>query len=113
MEETENWVKQYDIYYGKERDYANYPTLVQREWCPKVRLGFIPDSWFQAFYSKTGVTGPYLFVGGLVTFMFSKEILVTEPEWQALIYYPLSIAVCEWLSFVCNLASSFCSTSIF
>lgn len=55
----------------------------------KVRHGFIPEEWFQAFYNKTGVTGPYAFAFTLSTYMVSKEIYVLEHEY----YSGLSLAI--------------------
>lgn len=63
-----------------QRDLKNFPTLTQADFPEPTRLGIIPESWFNAFYDKTGVTGPYVFLGSLGTFLFSKEWIVFEHE---------------------------------
>ncbi|XP_047407809.1 ATP synthase F(0) complex subunit B1, mitochondrial [Sciurus carolinensis] len=46
----------------------------------KVRLGLIPEEFFQFLYPKTGVTGPYMLGTGLILYFLSKEIYVITPE---------------------------------
>merc|ERR1712038_50872 len=53
---VQNWVEANKLYYGPERDHKNFPHTTRPVHHPDVRLGFIPDSWFTAFYDKTGVT---------------------------------------------------------
>lgn len=67
---------------------------IRPEYPGKVRLGFIPDEWFQFFYKKTGVTGPYTFGAGLLTYLFSKEIYVMEHEY----YTGLSLIVMSYIA---------------
>ncbi|VDO00623.1 unnamed protein product [Rodentolepis nana] len=87
------WEKCNEVYYGKERDMANYPTIKVAEQHPKVRLGFIPDSWFQLLYSRTGVTGPYLFLGGTTAFLLSKEYWVVDGHFLEVIPF---IIIMTW-----------------
>ncbi|CDW57628.1 Mt ATP-synt B domain containing protein [Trichuris trichiura] len=69
-----------DFKENPERDIVNFPHPVRQMFPPKTRLGFIPDSWFNAFYDITGVTGPYLLTGGLVLFIVQKEMLGPSHE---------------------------------
>ncbi|CAF1363560.1 unnamed protein product [Didymodactylos carnosus] len=59
-----------------ERDLVNFPPYRVKDVPSKVRWGFVPDSWFTFFYEKTGVTGPYIFLTGVLIHGFSKEWIV-------------------------------------
>lgn len=63
-----------------ERDAVNFPRVNISDYAPATRHHFIPESWFQFFYPKTGVSGPYVFTGSVLTFLLSKEWLVWEHE---------------------------------
>jgi len=66
-----------------ERDLINFPRRTRPIDKPKVRLGIFPDEWFEAFYSKTGVSGPYVALFGFSTFLCSKEYFVMEHDFYA------------------------------
>ncbi|XP_011875627.1 PREDICTED: ATP synthase subunit b, mitochondrial [Vollenhovia emeryi] len=69
---------------------AMEPTRPKRLIDPSpVRHGFIPEEWFQAFYPKTGASGPYVFAISVSTYLISKEIYVMEHEY----YNGLSLLV--------------------
>jgi len=59
-----------------ERDLVNFPHVDQPLYPPKIRLGFLPDSWFQFFYNKTGVTGPYVLGAVFLNFVLCKEYFI-------------------------------------
>ena len=74
----ENWGKAHALYNGSERDRVNFPDITRRPTSLPTRMGFIPESVFELFHSKTGVTGAYVFGIGAITFLLSKEIVVVE-----------------------------------
>lgn len=57
MKQIENWDKANAVYYGPDRDTKNFPIEKQPTGPPATRHGFVPESWFQSLYPKTGVTG--------------------------------------------------------
>ena len=63
-----------------ERDLVNYPQRTRPIEKAPVRMLIFPEEWFTALYSKTGVTGPYMFLAGMGTFLCSKEYFVMEHD---------------------------------
>ena len=63
-----------------ERDLVNFPPRVRPVEKAPVRCLVFPEEWFTACYSKTGVTGPYMFLVGVGTFLASKEFFVMEHD---------------------------------
>ena len=63
-----------------ERDLVNFPPRVRPVEKAPVRCLVFPEEWFTACYSKTGVTGPYMFLVGVGTFLASKAFFVMEHD---------------------------------
>lgn len=63
-----------------ERDLVNFPPRVRPIEKAPVRALIFPAEWFDALYTKTGVTGPYMALLGVSTFLASKEYLVMEHD---------------------------------
>ena len=63
-----------------ERDLVNFPQRQRQIERSPVRMGVFPEEWFTALYSKTGVSGPYMFLAGVGTFLASKEYFVMEHD---------------------------------
>jgi len=66
-----------------QRDLVNFPPRVRPIEAPPVRLGVFPEEWFAAFYNKTGVSGPYMALASIGTFLASKEFFVIEHDFYA------------------------------
>lgn len=73
-----------------ERDLVNFPARVRPIEKAPVRLVIFPQEWFDALYPKTGVTGPYMALIGVSTFLASKEYFVIEHDFWA----GLALVVC-------------------
>lgn len=83
-EVVKNWENANKIYYGPQRDFTNFPRLVNPLTNPPVRLGFIPESFFQLFSEKTGVTGEIscCFCAKHSTFCSWMLILIVSHFWK-------------------------------
>jgi len=77
-ERVATWKYVNSVFFGPERDMKNYPNPVRPDHSPPARMGWIPSTWFDMFYNKTGVTGPYMFLGGFCLWTLSKEYMVID-----------------------------------
>merc|ERR1712137_1084661 len=63
-----------------ERDLVNFPPRQRPIERGPVKALIFPAEWFDALYPKTGVTGPYMALFGVSTFLASKEYFVMEHD---------------------------------
>lgn len=87
------WKQVNSTYYGPERDLKNFPHPAQPETHPPVRMLMIPESFFNAFYNKTGVTGPYMLMFGGLIFALSKEHWVMNHNFTEVVTFSLLMGI--------------------
>merc|ERR1712107_832499 len=63
-----------------ERDLVNFPPRQRPIERGPVKALIFPAEWFDPLYPKTGVTGPYMALFGVSTFLASKEYFVMEHD---------------------------------
>ncbi|CAI9736134.1 ATP synthase subunit b, mitochondrial-like [Octopus vulgaris] len=78
VEQVKNWETANERYFGPERDVKNFPHPAMLDQPKAVKFGFVPASWFDFLYPKTGFTGPYVLGAGLLATVMSKEIWVID-----------------------------------
>ncbi|CAB4062075.1 ATPeF0B [Lepeophtheirus salmonis] len=66
-----------------QRDLVNFPRRVRPIEPGSVRLGIFPEEWFNALSTKSGATGPYVFLASFGTFLVSKEYFVVEHDFYS------------------------------
>ena len=78
-----------DVAAAGERDLVNFPARKRPIDVSPVRMLIFPEEWFTAFYNKTGVSGPYMALASIGTFLCSKEYFVMEHDF----YVGISLAI--------------------
>merc|ERR1712179_896508 len=73
QELVSNWKKLNAKYFGPERDLKNFPTATVPDSLPPTRMGFLPATWFEAFYNKTGLAA-FTFVVMYANYKFGAKI---------------------------------------
>merc|ERR1711909_171550 len=73
QELVSNWKKLNAKYFGPERDLKNFPTATVPDSLPPTRMGFLPATWFEAFYNKTDLAA-FTFVVMYANYKFGAKI---------------------------------------
>ena len=71
---------------GPQKDYPELKYHMSYD-TSKYRLGMVPEAFFNFMHERTGVLGPYMLLWGGAVTLLSKEILIFQEEFGAVLSF--------------------------